>query len=119
MVIAAEYLGRSRLFRRLKNGSHGQLIERYVVRLVEDGRAQQGTLRCLSVIGDLLSWMARSRSRLTDLDEAMVDRYLRNRTRKQFIYPGDRPALKRFLLLLRDAGVIAPASPPRITPARR
>jgi len=116
MMIAGKYLSRSRLFRRLKNGSHGQLIERYAARLVEDGRAQQGTLRCLRIIGGLLSWITISRSRLTDLDEAMVERYLRDRARKQSICPGDRPALKRFLLLLRDAGVIAPAMPRRITP---
>jgi len=115
-MIAGKYLSRSRLFRRLKNGSHGQLIERYAARLVEDGRAQQGTLRCLRIIGGLLSWIAISRSRLTDFDEAMVERYLRDRARKQSICPGDRPALKRFLLLLRDAGVIAPAMPQRITP---
>ena len=115
-MIAGKYLSRSRLLRRLKNGSHGQLIERYAARLVEDGRAQQGTLRCLRIIGGLLSWIAISRSRLTDLDEAMVERYLRDRARKQSICPGDRPALKRFLLLLRDAGVIAPAMPQRITP---
>jgi len=29
MMIAAEYLGRSRVFRRLKDGPHGQLVERY------------------------------------------------------------------------------------------
>ena len=31
-----EYLGRSRLFRRLRSGPHGQLVERYAARLVED-----------------------------------------------------------------------------------
>jgi len=29
MMIAAEYLGRSRVFRRLKDGPHGQLVEHY------------------------------------------------------------------------------------------
>jgi site-specific recombinase XerD len=33
----------------------------------------------------------------------------------RFIHPVDRPALKRFLSVLRDAGVISPAEPPRIT----
>ena len=39
-MIAEQYLRRSRLFRRLKNGSHGQLIERYAARLVEEGLGQ-------------------------------------------------------------------------------
>ena len=114
-MTAGEYLARSRLFRRLKNGSHGQLIERYAARLVEDGLAQQGTWRCLNLVGDLLSWMASTRSRMTELDERMVERFLCHRATKQSIQPGDRAALKRFLSVLRDAGKIAPAEPPRIT----
>jgi hypothetical protein len=37
MMIADEYLGRNRLFQRLKNGPHGQLVEHYAVRLVKEG----------------------------------------------------------------------------------
>ncbi len=114
-MVAEEYLGRSRLFRRLKSGPHGQLVEPYAARLVEDGLARQGTWRCLSLVGDLLSWIARSRSKLTDLDERMVERYLRHRGGKQSIQPGDRAALKRLLSVLREAGMIAPAALPPIT----
>ena len=110
-----ENLARSRLFQRLKNGSHRQVIERYAVRLVEDGLAQQGTWRCLNLVGDLISWIGRTRSRLTDLDERLVERFLRRRATKQSIQPGDHAALKRLLSVLRDAGMIAPAEPPRIT----
>ena len=49
----------SRLFRRLKNGAHGQLVELYAARRVEVGLARQGTWRSLNVVGDLLDWMAR------------------------------------------------------------
>jgi site-specific recombinase XerD len=116
MMIAEEYLARSRLFRRLKNGSHGQLIERYATRLAEVGFARRGIWRSLNLVGDLLSWMASSRAELSDLDERMVERYLRNRARKRSLYPGDGLALKRFLSVLRDAGMIAPPEPPRLTP---
>jgi site-specific recombinase XerD len=116
MMNAEAYLGRSRLFRRLKNECHGQLIEPYAARLVELGLARYGTWRSLNLVGDLLSWIASSRAALSDLDERMVERYLRSRTRKRSIYPGDRLAFKRFLSVLRDAGMIAPAEPPRITP---
>ena len=116
MMIAEEYLGRSRLFRRLKSGPDGQLVELYAARLVKDGLARHGTWRCLNLVGDLLSWIASSRSKLTDLDERMVERYLRHRGGKQSIQPGDRAALKRWLSVLRDAGTIAPAALPPITP---
>ena len=52
-----EYLRRSRLFRRLRSGRHGQLIERYAARLAGDGFVRQGTWRCFNVVGGLLSWM--------------------------------------------------------------
>jgi site-specific recombinase XerD len=109
MMIAEEYLGRSRLFRRLKSGPDGRLVEVYAARIAKDGLAGHGTWRCLNLVGDLLSWIAASRSKLTDLDERMVERYLRYRGGKQSIQPGDRAALKRWLSVLRDAGSIAPA----------
>ena len=116
MMGAEEYLGRSRLFRRLKSGPHGQLVELYAARLVKDGLARQGTWRCLSLVSGLLSWIAGSRSKLTDLDEGMIERYLLHRAGKQFVQPGDRAALKRLLSVLRDAGTIRPATLPPITP---
>jgi len=114
-MIAEEYLSGSRLYRRLRNGPHGELVERYAARLIELGLARQSTRRSLNLVSDILSWIASSRSAPTELDERLVERYLRHRSRKRPIYPGDRLALKRFLSVLRDAGMIAPQLPPRIT----
>jgi site-specific recombinase XerD len=110
MTIAEEYLKSSRLFRRLKNGIHGQLVELYAARLVEVELSRQGTWRSLNVVRDLLDWMARHRTKLTKLDERMVERYLRHQAAKKCIQLGDRAALKRWLLALRAAGTIAPAA---------
>ena len=115
-MIAEEYLGRSRLFRRLKSGPHGQLVELYAARLVKDELVDHGTWRCLNLVGDLLSWINRYGLKLIDLDERMVDRYLRHRAGKQCIQPGDRAALKRLISVLREAGMIAPAPLPPIAP---
>ena len=115
-MTAEEYLSRSRLYRRLRNGSHGELVEHYAARLVEVGLAHQRTCRSLRLIRDLLSWIANSRSVLTDLDERMVDRFLRHRARKQSIQTGDLIALKRWLSVLRDAGKIEPPALSPITP---
>lgn len=115
MMIAEAYLSRSRLFRRLKSGPHGQLIELYAARLVKDGLARHGTWRCLNVASGLVSWIASRRSKLTDLDERIIERYLRHRAGKQSIQPGDQAALKRLLSVLRDVGTIRPAALPPIT----
>ena len=88
MITAEAYLGRSRLFQRLKSGPHEQLIERYAARLIEDGLVREGVWRCLNVVGGLLSWMASSRTRLADLDECRIERYLRHRGSTQTIQPG-------------------------------
>lgn len=90
-----EYLGRSRLCRRLRRGPHGQFVERYAARLVEERLIRHGTWRCLNVVGGLLSWITSRRYKLVDLDEQVVERYLRYRGRRQSIQPGDRAALKR------------------------
>src|SRR5262245_2295680 len=116
MMIAEEYLGTSRVFRRLKDGPHGQLVERYAARLITDRLAGHGTWRCLNLVDGLLSWMASRRVKLADLDEDGIERYLRHRKRKQSIQPGDRAALKRWLSVLRDSGTIAPAALPPISP---
>lgn len=111
-----EYLGRSRLCRRLRSGPHGQLVERYAARLIEERRVRHGTWRCLNVVGGLLSWMAGRRYKLVDLDEQVVERYLRHRGGRQSIQPGDRAALKRWLSVLREEGAIAPLVLPPLTP---
>ena len=116
MTIAEAYLGSSRVFRRLKNGPHGQLVECYAARLVEDGLAQHGTWRCLNVVEGLLSWTASHRIKVADLNEARVERYLRDRGNRQTIQAGDRAALKRWLSVLRATGTIAPAAKSETTP---
>jgi len=56
-----EYLGRSRLYRRLRSGPHGQLVERYAARLVEERLVRLGTWRCLNVVDGLLGTLILSR----------------------------------------------------------
>ena len=75
-MIAEEYLGRSRVFRRLKSGAYGQLVELYAARLVKDELAGHGTWRCLNLVDDLFSWIKRCGLKLTDLDERVAERYL-------------------------------------------
>ena len=115
-MISEDILGRSRLFRRLKSGPHGQIVELYAARLAGDGFARHGTWRCLNVVGDLLAWIERSQLKLVDLDERVAELYLEHRGEKQCLQPGDRAALKRFLVVLRGSDMIAPAPQPPITP---
>ncbi len=112
---ANDYLGRSRLLGRLKTGPYGQHVKHLATRLVDEGHTRQSTRRYLSVISGLLGWLARRRCELADLDENMVERYLRYRARRQIIQPVDRAVLKRWLSVLRDEGAIAPMALPKLT----
>ena len=47
-MLTEEYLRRSHLFRRLKNGPHGQIVELYAARLVKDELAGASTRRRLN-----------------------------------------------------------------------
>jgi site-specific recombinase XerD len=116
---AEDYLGKSRLFRRLKKGPHGQLIERYATRLAEEGFSRRSTWQCLNVVSGLLGWVGMRRCKLVDIDEPMIERYLQYRAQRQSFQPGDRAALRRWLSTLRDEGAIAPAALPPLTPLDR
>lgn len=115
-MIAEQYLNRSRLFRRLRNGPHGSYVELYASQLIKIGLSRQSTWRSLNLLGDLISWLTRIGSMPTELEERVVEQYFRRRSRKQSIQPGDRAALRRFLSVLREAGMIAPAIRPPLTP---
>ena len=85
-----EYLDRSRLYQRLRSGPHGQLVERYAARLVEEKLVRHSAWRCLNVAGGLLSWIAGHRYKLVDLNEQVVERHLRNRGRRPNPVTGPR-----------------------------
>jgi len=117
-MIAEQYLNRSRLFRRLRNGPHGSYVELYASQLIKIGLSRLSTWRSLNLLGDLISWLTRIGSMPTELEERVVEQYFRRRSRKQSIQPGDRAALRRFLSVLREAGMIAPAIRPHRKPSR-
>ena len=115
-MIADEYLDRSQLYLRLRNGPYGRHAEIYAASVVKDGLKRHGTWRCLSLFDRFTGWVASSDFTLAVVDEKTIDRYLRHRAKKQSIQPGDKPALKRLLSVLREAGAIPPAVLPPATP---
>ncbi len=115
-MTAEEYLGRSRLFRCLQSRPDGLLVESYAARLVEDGLGHYGTWRSINLLADLMGWLASSGSKLTDLNECLIEQYFRHRAKERSIQAGDRAAFKRLLSVLREAGTIAPAALPPLTP---
>lgn len=110
-----DYLNRSRIFRQLSGGPYGQYAGHFASRLVEDGLRPHGTWRSLNLFRDLMRWTQASKLAAADLNEHAIDAFLRDRTVRQSIQPGDRAAMARLLSALRDAGLVAPAEIPRPT----
>jgi hypothetical protein len=122
-----EYLGSSRLYRRLRSEPHGQFVGRYAARLVEERLVWHGAWRCLNVVGALLRWIAGRYSATIWMGSAVIliaarqastswsismNRSLSDtsdiKAGDRSIQPGDRAALKRWLSVLRAEGAIAP-----------
>ncbi|MGI9435233.1 MAG: site-specific integrase [Geminicoccaceae bacterium] len=114
MMTTANYLNRSRLFRQLSSGPHGQYVHHFASCLIRDGLCRHSTWRSLNLFRDLMLWAAASKLVAADLNERVVEAFLGFRAERQSIQPGDRAAMVRLLLALREAGLIAPAaiSPP-------
>src|SRR5258708_15678838 len=104
MTITDDYLRRSRLFRHLKSGPHGPLVDLYAARLLADGLGGHGTWRSLNLLSGLVGLGASSDLKLADLDEGLGGRYLRHRSRKQALQPGDPAGPQRFLSVRRESG---------------
>jgi len=115
-MVAEDYLSRSYLFRRLRCGPDKQLVELYAACLVKDGFGRRTMWRSLNLLGNLIGWIASIGSKPSDLDERMVEQYLRCRRGKQSTRNGEQAAVRRLLSVLRRAGTVAAAAaPPPLT----
>jgi site-specific recombinase XerD len=114
-MTAFDYLSRSHLFRQLRNGPDGEYAKHFASRLVRDGFCQQGTWRSLNLFRDLMRWAAVNGLAAANLDEHVIEAFLRFRAKRQTIQAGDRAAMARLLSALRDAGLITQAKAPQPT----
>ena len=114
-MTTADYPNRSRLFRRLSSGPHGQYASHFASRLIRDGLHQQGVWQSLNLFRDLMRWTAANKSAPADLNEHVIEAFLRFRAERQGIQPGDRAAMARLLSALRESGLVVPAEIPQPT----
>jgi site-specific recombinase XerD len=94
--------------RRLREGPLGAYADLIAKRLLSEGHSLESARRNLRVVCDLGHWMRRRRVRLGDLDERIIERYQRFRSRYGSPATTDRAALLRFLAVLRQAQAVAP-----------
>jgi len=102
------YYKNPRMLQRLHEGPLGIHIDLFAKQLLKEGHCIQGAWRNLRVVCDFSHWLADKQLSLHELDERIVEQYVKFRLRFRNLYPGDKPALHRLLSVLREAKAIAP-----------
>ena len=110
------YYKNSRMLQRLHEGPLGIHIDLFAKQLLKEGHCRQGAWRNLRVVCDFSPWLADKQLSLHELDERIVEQYLKFRLRYRNLFLGDRPALNRLLSVLREAKAIAPVPPKTLDP---
>lgn len=113
------FIKKARRLRRLREGPLGAHLELFSARLLTEGHCQQSAWRNIRVIDDFGRWLARKGIAVESIDEGIVDRYMQFRARCRHPFLSDRPALNRFLAVLRDVEVIAPPQPLHLSPCEQ
>ena len=113
-MTTSAYFHHPKNLRHLHKGPLGGHLDLFAARLLKEGHCQQSGWRNLRVAGDYSRWLARKGVELRDVSERTVEQYHRFRQRHRHPYCSDRPALQRFLSVLREFDLIPP---PRLRPS--
>lgn len=111
-----EYLGGSRVLRRLRAGPFRDGVDLYTDRLRRDGYRPDHARSSVHLIDLFTKWLADRHLGLQDVDEQLAARFLASRARHHPLRSGDRSALRRLIAVLREAEVIPPPVPASLSP---
>lgn len=111
----ATFIKEPKRLRRMREGTFGAHLELLSARLLTEGHCQQSAWRNIRVVDDFGRWLTRKGMGVRNIDEAIVDRYMAFRARYRHPFLSDRPALNRFLAVLREAELIAPQRPSHLS----
>lgn len=115
-MAANAYFKFPKVLRRLHEGPLGDYVDLYTAQLLREGHCYQSGARCIRIVGDFSQWLARRHFDICDVDEHLVAQYLVFRAQHLRPFCSDRPALFRFLGLLRQIDAILPLAPIPPTP---
>jgi site-specific recombinase XerD len=103
--------------RRMREGPLGGYVDLYAENLIQQNYGREAAVRRVSIVSSLSRWLeTRGLTSLT-LDEGVLDQYLAYRWRHRSFQKQDRPALRKFLSLLRELDA-CPSRPPVVLDAR-
>jgi len=91
---------------RLRQEPFGEHMDAYVRLVAEQGYAPNSIRSQIGVIEQFGRWLRQKQIAVSSLDNGVTDRFLRTRRRPVAVRHGEARALDRFLLLLRQRGVV-------------
>jgi site-specific recombinase XerD len=103
-----------KVIQRMREGPIGAYIDLYVNYLIKYGFSKKTSCRRVRLIADFSRWLERKAISIHDLDEQIIDTYLRYRKLTSYINDSDKSALRRLLRLLREIDVIDKKAVPKI-----
>ncbi len=114
-MTTATFIKKPKRLRRLLAGPFGVHLELFSARLLTEGHCQQSAWRNIRVVDDFGRWLARKGMGVRDIDDRTVDCYMAFRERYRHPFLSDRPAVNRFLAVLRESELIAPQRPSQLS----
>lgn len=104
---ATDYLNRSALCRKLVYGPYREFAGVYAAKMSNEDLGRHCTWRSLNLFRDLMDWHVGNGHAPQDLSEVHVDRLLEHRFKHWKPASGDRSALRRLLLALREKVLVS------------
>lgn len=112
-----EFLSRSWSIRNLRAGPFRDCIDLYADRLRKDGYSTVSARFSIRLVSCFIRWLTEGHFDRKDIDEQLAARFLEADDRGCLLRGGDRKSMSRFIDVLREAEIIAPALPRPLDPS--
>lgn len=114
-----DFLNGSWTIRDLRAGPFRDCIDLYTARLRKDGYSTVTARYSVRIVNCFIRWLIRHDVDLVRMDDQLVVRFFEDKDRGCGLRGGDPAAIGRFLEVLREAKVVAPALPLPASPSEQ
>lgn len=111
-----DFLNGSWTIRDLRAGPFRDCIDLYTARLRKDGYSTVTARYSVRIVNCFIRWLTEHHFDRADINEQLVVRFFDDEDRGCGLRDGDPAAIGRFVVVLREAAIIAPASPRPLGP---
>lgn len=111
-----DFLNGSWTIRDLRAGPFRDCIDLYTARLRKDGYSTVTARYSVRIVNCFIQWMIRHRFDRGDISAQLIDRFFKDKDRGCGLRGGDPASIGRFVAVLREAGIVAPALPRPLSP---